>query len=649
LVILVAILALATVLRVALPTLTEFKFSEARLQALALELTREGHLPLVGVPSSAGFDHSPLSVYLYVPAFLLTTSPIPATILGGLVNVSAVALCWWLGRCWAGGGRWAAIVASLLFAVSPWAVSFSRKIWQVAFVPLLTIIFVALMVSALVSEPALRPSKGRKWHLTWALVVFAVLIQVHPSAVALAMAAVLWLVIFWRSVHLIPLLAGVAGAALTTVPFAIHQMRSDWPALGAFGALPEANWDLSSLQLGWEAITGQGFQALAGQAHPWLSMVPSLERVFPLLGWLTAVGAVWLGWTTLTGWRAQDKARQQGARVDLFLVMWLVIPIVFNLRHSLDLYLHFFALIMPAAFLISGRAAEAILRKWPATWLKTIVLLGIGTIAAVQLLALVLMARFVADHDTTGGFGTPLGHYLATVEDVLAMAQETEASEVLVVGRGDSTVVDETPAIFDVLLRDRAVFRFVDGQAAALFPPHPALALLSPEAGEAAMWYESWPTRDFQYGYQVASLDGSWPQDKLGPLTGPRVFENGVEFQGYLWLPPEQPDSTARMWLLWQVLWLDPDETHFYVQLLDEKEQVLGQQDAVGYPTVYREKGDRILSVFDITTSSQISTDPEWARAGLYAFPEVANVAIVDDAGNPIADSVLLGPLDRQP
>ena len=73
-----AILGLATFLRVAWPKLTEFKFSEARLMALALELTREGRIPLVGVPSSAGFDHSPVSVYLYLPPFLVSSSPIPA-------------------------------------------------------------------------------------------------------------------------------------------------------------------------------------------------------------------------------------------------------------------------------------------------------------------------------------------------------------------------------------------------------------------------------------------------------------------------------------------------------------------------------------------------------------------------------------------
>jgi hypothetical protein len=36
-------------------------------------------------------------------------------------------------------------------------------------------------------------------------------------------------------------------------------------------------------------------------------------------------------------------------------------------------------------------------------------------------------------------------------------------------------------------------------------------------------------------------------------------------------------------------------------------------------------------------------------RAGLYTFPEVVNVVTMDDAGNPVADSVLIGPLDQEP
>lgn len=647
LLLLAAILLLAAVLRIGWPRLTEFKFSEARLEALALELTREGRLPLVGVPSSAGFDHSPISVYLYVPAFLFTTDPIPATIYGGLVGVAAVALCWWLARQWPGGGRWAALVAALLFAVSPWSVAFSRKIWQVAFVPLLTVAFVGLLVSVLV--------EGKRWSLAWALVIYAVLVQVHPSAVSLGLTLLLWLVIFWRQIRLGPLLVGGVLGALTTVPFFVHQVQSGWPVLAAYRALPEAMWDLTAVRLAWEAVTGRGIHALAGDAYPFLDIVPQLGWLLNLVGWLAVGAALWLAWRMVAGWRAVDVTRQRSARVDLILLSWFVAPVVFNLRYSLDLHLHFFALVMPAAYFIIGRAVEVVFgptkprvpgepRPAVTNWVLRIAsLAGLGLLVVVQVVVLVLVARFVATHDTPGGFGTPLGFYLDAADLAVSEAGKHDAAEVLVVGQGNSIVVDESPAIFDVLLRDRVTYRFVDGHSTALFPPHPALALMTSEAGEATAWYRSWPAVDLGNGYQLVTLDGSWPQEGLESVAGPRVFENGVEMQGYAW---DSAPRGGKFWLLWQILWLSPNDTHFFVHLLDEGGQQWGQQDIAGYPNAYRRKGDRIVSKFDINAEFDVPPGPYWVRAGLYVYPAIENVWVVDGTGEPVTDVVVVGPLD---
>jgi hypothetical protein len=644
-----AILLLATILRVGWPTLTEFKFSEARLEALALELTREGRLPLLGVPSSAGFDHSPISVYLYIPAFLFTANPIPATIFGGLVNVAAVALCWWLARRWAGGGRWAALVSALLFAVSPWAVVFSRKIWQVAFVPLLTLAFVGFMVSALVEEPVLRSSQARKWHLSLALVLYALLVQVHPSAVSLALAILLWLIVFWRKVKVGPLLAGAVGGALTAIPFLVHQLQSGWPVLTALRGLPDAVWDLSAAWLAWGAITGQGVHSLAGRSYPLLKGVPALESGFHLLGGFAMLGALGLAWRTVACWRGEDSEHGHPARIDLILLSWLVIPVAFNMRHSLELHLHFFAIVMPAAYLVIGRAAEGIFRRSRPTLLRTAAVVGIGLLALAQVLALVLLGHFVATHDTAGGFGTPLAHYLAIADETVSTVQHTAASEILVVGQGDSPVADETPAIFDVLLRERATYRFVDGESAALFPPHPAVALLSSGVGEATNWYEPWPAQDLPYDARLILLDGRWPQEGFEAISSPRVFQNGIEFQGYHWEKGAGPDGEGQFWLLWQPLWLSTDDTHFFVHLLDDSGQLQGQKDTEGYPTAYRNKGDRVISKFDITFSQGVTAIPEWARVGLYKYPEVANLLVIDEAGNPVTDAVVVGPLHEGP
>lgn len=647
---LAGIILLAAMLRIGWPTLTEFKFSEARLAALALELTLDGRLPLVGVPSSAGFDHSPLSVYLYVPPFLFTTDPIPATIYGGLVGVAAVALCWWLARRWPRGGVWAALIAALLFAVSPWMVAFSRKIWQVAFVPLLTLVFVAFAVSALVEDGDPDSPKNRKWHLAWAIVSYACLVQVHPSAISLAPALLLWFVVFWRRVRIVPLLLGALVAILTAIPFLVHQGKSGWTVLGALGALPESSWDLASFRLAWEAVTGRNIHALAGDAYPLLQIVPELSSVFNLVGWLTVGASLGLFWRVASDWRAEEAESRQAARVDLILLTWLIIPVVLNLRHGLDLYLHFFALIAPAAYLIVGRASGAVLGRVQASAsqqtriLITVVTIILGLLVVAQVTALLLMARFVATHDTPGGFGTPLARYLVVTKQTVETAYETGAAEVLVVGKGDSPVVDAGPAVFDILLREKIPYRFVDGQSAAVFPPGRAVALLAPEPGDAAGWYETWPAQELEDGYHVVALDGTWPAEDLNPVTSPRVFDNGVEIQGYAWEPASE--HAGQFWLLWQVLWLNPEDTHFFLRLLDEGQRLWGQQDSVGYPAEYRQKGDRILTLFDIKNTSQIDTDAFWGRAGLYLYPQVVNVPVIDDTGRAIGDVVDMGPLE---
>jgi hypothetical protein len=630
------VLLLAVGLRVGWPTLTEFKFSEARLEALALEVTRGGRLPLVGVPSSAGFDHAPISVYLYVPPFLATTNPIPATVYGGLMGAAAVVLCWWLARRWPGGGPRAALLAALLFAVNPWAVAFSRKIWQVVFVPLLTIAFVGLVISALID--------GRRFRLAWALVVYALLVQVHPSAVSLAPALVLWLIVFWREVSLLPLLVGGGLGALSSIPFLIHQFEQGWPVLAALKGLPEAVWDLSAIRLAWEAITGRGIHALAGSAYPLLEIVPQLGWLFNLLGWFAAGAVIWLAWRTAAGWRASDIEARRQTRIDLILLLWLIVPVVFNLRHSLDLHLHFFVLVIPAAHLIVGRGVDALVRSCRVVAVRLAAGGAVGLLTLAQMVALVLMARFLATQDTPGGFGTPLSSYLEVADQTVKAATQEGAHEALVVARGDSVVVDELPAIFDVLLRDRIPYRFVDGRSAALFPPHRALVLLAPEAGEAAEWYRAWPSTKASHGYQLVALDGSWPREGFEPVTGPRVFQNGVELQNYIWRDDTAPAGRIGLWLLWQVLWLDPDDTHFFVHLLDSEGKQHGQRDAVGYPTAYRRRGDRVLSEFDITILEGAMPGPYWAEIGLYYFPEVFGLPVVDGAGNPVAATVVVGP-----
>lgn len=635
-----AILLLALILRVAWPTLAEFKFDEARLTALILDMTREGRLPLAGLPSSAGFAHSPLSVYFYVPAFLFGNGPLTATIYSGLLGVVAVGLCWSLARRWAGGQTWSHRVAALLLAASPWLVAFTRKVWQITFVPPLTLAFVGLVVSALV--------KGRRWHLAWALVAYALLVQIHPSAVSLLPALLLWLVVYWREIRAGPLALGALLGMLTGVPFLLHQIQNGWPLFAALGALPEAVTNLDAVQLAGKAITGSDIHALAGEAYPQLNVVPRLAPTFYVAAWLVASGLVVLAWRALRDWRSLCPEKRQAAHIDLVLISWLVVPVLFNLRHSLDLHLHSFALMVPAAYLVAGRAMDALtgmgLRQQARylRWVRAAGLVAVGGLVVLQVVALLLMARFVASNHTPGGFGRPLGQYLAVADQVIEIAHNGHAVEVLVVGEGDSPSTDAAPAVFDAVLRDRISFRFVDQGTAAVFPPHKAVVLIPPRAGDGSALYGSWPMDDLVGGYRLLHLDGSWPTDGFEPFPGPRTLENGVELQGYRWQGRAVPGGEVSLWLLWQVLWLDQENTHFFVHVMDEQNQMVGQRDGEGYPTAYRRAGDRIVTHFRIGISEQAGPGPYSARVGMYRYPEVLNLSLLDEGGNPAGEAVVI-------
>jgi hypothetical protein len=127
------------------------------------------------------------------------------------------------------------------------------------------------------------------------------------------------------------------------------------------------------------------------------------------------------------------------------------------------------------------------------------------------------------------------------------------------------------------------------------------------------------------------------------------MFNNGVEIQSYAWQGSATTGEATRLWVLWQVLWLDQNATHFSLRLRDAEGQQCGQQDTVGYPTAYRRKGDRILSRFDITTASRTRSCPHSAEVGLYLYPEVDSLAVVDGTGRPVSNTVVLGPFHEGP
>src|SRR3989344_7129126 len=106
-----------------------FLGDEGRDVRIVRDLLR-GNLVFIGPMTSIGNMYlGPLYYYLMAPAlFLSAGSPVGPAVMIALLMTVTVGLTWSLARSWF--GRFPALIAALLFALSPVAIIYSRSSWN---------------------------------------------------------------------------------------------------------------------------------------------------------------------------------------------------------------------------------------------------------------------------------------------------------------------------------------------------------------------------------------------------------------------------------------------------------------------------------------------------------------------------------------
>lgn len=617
------ILALAALLRLGWPAITEFKADEARLYALALDLAGFDSLPLRGIGSSVGLPNFPMSVWLYAIPLFVWKHPYAATLFVAALDTLAVYLCYRLTQHY--WGEIAALVASLFFAVSPWAVIYSRKIWAQDLLPLFVLGYVGSALAAFVDR--------KRWFLLLHFIALAIVMQIHLSGLALVPLTGLWLIIFRRRVRWIEVALGVMAAMMTAVPFALYLASqpggSSLNRLGDLLSRP-ATIDFDSVRFAWMTLTGSDIHSLAGpQAfRQFLDSAPNIDPARWLWG-LLAVGGMLLAII-----RRRD--------VDFILASWFLVPILFFIRHSMPIFPHYFIILFPAGYILAGdfvRAARDFFNakmrsdhkeKSPRfLHFRGLMITGVVIIsAAAQTSVWLTLLFFIGSHNTPDGFGTPLGMILEMVDEARAAAQ---AREILLVGKGDDPNLHEFPAVMEVLFRE-VPHRFVDGDAAAVLPKNGAVAVIAPQPLAASPWYARWgeqtsqtQLREGEGAFEIITLPSKIEVEMTHPFPAPRLLANGVELLGW--------ESHPQWTVIWRVGYVPAAADYHFFNHVEG-----GQADGVGYPSRYWREADLVISFFDLRPGGKA------VRVGMYEYPSVTNVPVMDVAGNPFSDAVIAEP-----
>jgi hypothetical protein len=337
-----AIIATAALARFIRLDLMEFKEDEAeacRLALHALGYSEPGvgrFFPTAGLVSSVGVPNPPLFVYVVALPLVLVRSPLAPAAAIAAANVLAVWLCYVAGkRIWS---RSVGIVAAALFALSPWSIFFSRKIWAQDLLPLVTTLYL-LELHALVVR--------RKERAVATLVLLAAVgTQLHFSALVLVVVLAAALIaardaVTWRWIAV-----GVGGAAALYGPFLVlhgsslfHPHSSVSPTI--------VHRLANTVHLTAEIASADQLSSVSGARTP-------LAEPIGLL--LAAVAAVGLAAAARAG---STRARTLAA----LLTLWYALPALLLTLTPTIAYLHYFIVVLPLPFLGVARCVEYMARR----------------------------------------------------------------------------------------------------------------------------------------------------------------------------------------------------------------------------------------------------------------------------------------------
>jgi len=649
LILLCAIVLVAVWLRFGHLDQVEFLWDQAEISKWALN-TAGGRLTWIGPISSTGLDTFPVAIWLLAVPYALSPSPVFATGFVAAINTLVIVGCYFLARYWF--GRTAALVATLLFAVAPWAVIYSRKIWHTVLLPPLVLPYVVTGWYAFV--------RGRRGAVLLHAIALVALVQTHFSTVPFILLTILWALIFrkrlaWRVVPL-----GVLLAALAFIPYIVVDAQRGWRNIYRFLEIMQrpATMSTDAAYATWIITTGLGLHWLTGpDRYPeFVAATPNMRWLFAAEGGLAVAGGVFALWKAIRQARTGLDDETAGA---LMAATWLVMPAVFLTRGIAPPPPHYFTTTLPAQFLLIGWlvAQTRHLPDRAARFGQGLLVTFVLALTAMQTYEINSLLRFVTTHDTPRGYGTPIHYEIQAVQTATRLDQATGGNEVLLLSKGDEPRMFEMPNVADILLYEKP-HRSVDIRNALVVPAGPAiywatyemtpgetlLATQAPEIVEARIPLRQ-AARSFRF-YRWPGGELAVPGLQLLP-DGPRAWANGARLIGYCLAGDLRPGETIHWTLVWQATQTPTEDIyyHWFNHLLDGQGQLCGQRDGPSFLPAYWRAGDTILNWFEITVPPHALSDHYTMRIGMYAYPTLENVPVLDANGASAREWIEIGPL----
>jgi hypothetical protein len=631
--ILLLVLLVAAVMRFGQAGIVEFFHDDAMLSTLAQEMAAGESFPLRGINSSTGIPNPPTSVYVMALPFFVNSNPMTAIYFVMALNVMGVGLLWFIAHRYM--GRNIALIAGLAYALNPWAVLYSRKIWAQDFHT--PFVLLGILLGLYGFWEAENPKASHKWAQVFCLPVLLFAFQIHFAAWALlpvyaAIVLLAWKRISWPSIAISAVLC-----VLVLLPYAIgfyqtwqHNPGQVRPSAVSTLANRDERFSLLSIEYLGYLATGLGMETWVAPKNQseMLAAVPPVQ-LWWIIGGMIVIGSARL---VLKDWR----------RFAPLLLLWAYLPAISLIPQWAGVYPHYFIASIPALMLLAGIGVDWIAKRVPLKSLgQTIILASFATILLTQGWYFRALMRFVDTYQLDyPAFTTPI-HYLEDVEAALS-----DYPDVIVLSDGMSWDLHHESVVWPVMLRDTATcVRTLVGDGYAVFPNHPFAVLQAPNMPENALsgLYMSenplyFHEREGGIGYYVHDWQTApeWQGTAITDIE-PIRFSGDVLLTGY-------GLDEGVLVLQWQLPATNPElEYQWSVQPYNANGEKLGQADTRFWQGRHWCEGDRLLTwqwydAPDNTAALHVFLY-ELGGANEAAY---INAPVLDAMGNPASDHAVI-------
>lgn len=325
----ICILVIAGFFRIAYPQLAEFKGDECRVAVNALKLARGEDFPCIGLPSSKNISMPPFFIYLIAIPYLFFNDTVIATAFVGLLNTLAVFVCYLLCRRFFDKGI--AIISTLLFAFSPWAVLLSRKLWPQDVLPIFNIIFVYCLYLVL--------KKPKSKAILPAILILAIMPGFHLIAVTVFATFMIAIIFVLPKINWRYFILGVVLGVVIYFPYLRHEFlyeSGNW--IGQLGESKGVNFNVFQGSL--KIVTFENIRY-----HMGLSSSSSFigESILTTLRFLFFIGLV----------SSFIFIFKKNNRIEYLLIsLWYAVPVLLFCAGGIEAHPHYFLILSPVQFIM---------------------------------------------------------------------------------------------------------------------------------------------------------------------------------------------------------------------------------------------------------------------------------------------------------